>query len=94
MQECTAHALERPAECAVLCCALQWETNHIVMKAAYAPSEPGFSIEITFRTDRRSVSTEWPADVAAAAIAAVDAETGGTGSRLAGVRNAPAAVSA
>ncbi|KAF8065458.1 hypothetical protein HT031_003059 [Scenedesmus sp. PABB004] len=62
---------------------VKWETSHIVMKAAHAPGEPGFSIEMTFRTDRRSVSTEWPADVAAAAIAAVDAETGGLpGSRL------------
>ncbi|KAF6254502.1 hypothetical protein COO60DRAFT_1703289 [Scenedesmus sp. NREL 46B-D3] len=75
---------------------VKWETNHIVMKAAHAPTEPGFSIEITFRTDRRSVSAEWPAEVAAAVIAAVDAATGSSaGSRAAqAVPSTPAAVSA
>lgn len=62
------------------------------MKAAYAPTEPGFGIEITFRTDRRSVVTSWPADVAAAVLAAVDAELG-TG-QTANSSRTPATVSA
>jgi hypothetical protein len=55
---------------------MQWETNHIVLQASFAPIEPGFSIGMTFRTDRRSVTTYWPAEVAAEVLTAVDAELG------------------
>lgn len=72
---------------------VKWETNHIVMKASHASTEPGFSIEITFRTDRRSVVTSWPADVAAAVLAAVDAELG-TGQTANSSSKTPATVSA
>lgn len=54
------------------------ETNHIVMTASHSPVDPGFSLEMTFRTSRRSVTTFWPADVTAAAIAAVDKSVGST----------------
>ncbi|WIA16699.1 hypothetical protein OEZ85_013356 [Tetradesmus obliquus] len=73
---------------------VKWETNHIVMKAAHAPTEPGFSIEITFRTDRRSVSAAWPAEVAAAVIAAVDTATGGSAGSRAAQEPAAAAAAA
>lgn len=46
------------------------------MKASHAPIDPGFSIEITFRTGGRAVVTTWPADVSAAVLSAVDAELG------------------
>lgn len=75
---------------------VKWETNHIVLKAAYAPTAPGFSIEMTFRTSGRSVTTHWPPEVAAAVIAAVDAEmgTGAAGVGAAAQVQRPAAVSA
>jgi len=74
------------------------ETNHIVMTASYSPVDPGFSLEMTFRTSRRSVTTFWPADVTAAMIVAVDKALGTTSADSTGrferVSATPAAVSA
>ena len=56
----------------------QWEGRHFKMTAVYAPGEPGFSVQMTFSQedeygpDVRSISTCWPADVTAAAMAALD----------------------
>lgn len=80
----------------------QWETNAIVLQASHAAAAPGFSVSMTFRSDRRSIMTQWPAEVVAAVIAAVDEEAGGPPPGVAAAsaqvaapaRSAPAAVSA
>lgn len=91
-----AASAERPAS------RVKWETNAIVLQASHAAAAPGFSVSMTFRSDRRSIMTQWPAEVVAAVIAAVDEEAGGPPPGVAAAsaqvaapaRSAPAAVSA
>jgi hypothetical protein len=53
--------------------------------------QPHFAMEMTFRTEMRSVSTTWPAAVVAEVVVAIDKETGNT--RMSATA-APAAVNA
>eukprot|EP00877_Chromochloris_zofingiensis_P006243 jgi/Chrzof1/1872/Cz10g24130.t1 len=55
---------------------VKWEGKNISMKATYAPAEPGYSIDLAFKTDYRSVHTNWPAEVVDAVSSALERATG------------------
>ncbi|GBF97883.1 hypothetical protein Rsub_10238 [Raphidocelis subcapitata] len=59
----------------------KWQSRHIGMQASWAPSdsEPAFTVELTFRSDRRTFTTVWPSDVASAVCRALDGGASPTG---------------
>lgn len=55
---------------------VKWESTHITLQATFAADEPAFSMEMTFRTEKRSVITHWPSQVVAEVVVALDQEFG------------------